>query len=428
VSDEERELEPPDAAAVPAPAAADAAPQAAPAPEAAAAPAPPRSRNSALARAYRIGRPVTGQVSAVIKGGYEVAFGAARGFCPHSQIDVHREDHPEQRVGQTYSFRITQIRRGGDDVVVSRRVLLEESRVEEAKAVRATLIEGAVMQGRVVGTAPFGAFVDLGAGVQGLVHISELAHQHVVAADQAVHAGDSVRVRILKLQDSGKISLSIRQAEPDPWDGIEQRVVPGTLVPGAVSRQAAFGVFVELAPGIEALAPASEMPPGDWREQLPVGTNRSWWVLSVDPRQRRVSVTPSGDAVPPLPELTVGATLSGRVQRFERHGLMIWLGPGRIGLLPHDPGPADRRRGVAVGQAIEVTVVELAADGHRIRLARPGAEPAAARPAAEPAAAPPPRREPRKAPAPPPPAEPPPTFGTSLADKLRDALARGGKS
>ena len=127
--------------------------------------------NPVLMRAYRSGRPVEGTILRVIKGGYEVRIGKARGFCPHSQVDLHRENHPEEQVGKSYPFRVTQLRRGGEDVVLSRRVLLEEDRADEAKAVRATLVEGAVMQGHVAGTADFGAFIDLGAGVTGLVHI-----------------------------------------------------------------------------------------------------------------------------------------------------------------------------------------------------------------------------------------------------------------
>jgi small subunit ribosomal protein S1 len=400
------------------------------APPASAPARPPRARNSALARAYRTGRPIDGQVSRVIKGGYEVQFGSARGFCPHSQIDVHREDQPEQRIGQTYAFRITQIRRGGEDVVVSRRALLEEQRVEEAKAVRATLVEGALILGRVAGLAPFGAFIDRGAGVQGLVHVSELSHQRVHNVEEVLKIGDEVRVRILKLREpAGKISLSLRQAEPDPWDGSEERFAPGTLVSGAVSRMADFGVFVELAPGIEALAPASELPPldPDWRTRLQPGTHEQWWILASDARARRISVTLPADAVPPLAPLQVGSVLSGRIQRIERYGVFVWLGPGRVGLLPFGARPADRA-GPRIGDTIEVKVADLGEDGRRLRLAPPAEEPAPS-PAAPRAEAqskerrPRERNEPRRA-TEPQTADPAQTFGTSLGDKLREALKR----
>ncbi|MEE8412449.1 MAG: hypothetical protein V3S47_08085, partial [Acidobacteriota bacterium] len=118
-----------------------------------------------LYRAFRGKRGINGRVEKTIKGGYEIRIGKARAFCPHSQIDVQRVDDPEAWVGTTHLFQITQLRRGGDDVVVSRRAVIEAERREEASAVRATLIDGAVMLGRVSGLAKFGAFVDLGAGV-----------------------------------------------------------------------------------------------------------------------------------------------------------------------------------------------------------------------------------------------------------------------
>jgi small subunit ribosomal protein S1 len=179
--------------------------------------APPRAGAASLYRAFRSNRPLEGHVERVIKGGYEIKVGRARGFCPHSQMDVQRVEDGEVHVGKTYMFRITQVRRGGADVVLSRRMLLEEARKEEAKAVHATLIEGSIMQGHIAGTAPFGAFVDLGAGVMGLVHVSELSHSRVTEVAGAVNVGDTVQVKILKLDDKrGRVSLSIRQAEADP--------------------------------------------------------------------------------------------------------------------------------------------------------------------------------------------------------------------
>ena len=226
-------------------------------------------RNPSLFRAFRAGRAVEGTVTRTIKGGYEVKVGGSRGFCPRSQIDVQRTTDAEQHVGQHYLFRITQVRGGGDDFVLSRRAVLEEGLREEASAVRATLIEGAVMQGRVVGTTDFGAFVDLGAGVTGLVHISELSHARIARAQDAVSVGDSIAVKILKLDEQdGRISLSARQTRQDPWASVDERFQAGKTYSGTVKRIASFGAFVELAPEIEALAPASEFPPSRqaWRE------------------------------------------------------------------------------------------------------------------------------------------------------------------
>ena len=383
----------------------------------------PRLRDPSLMRAYRTGRAVQGTIRKVIKGGYEVRVGRSRGFCPHSQVAIERVAEPEGMVGKTCLFRVTQLRRGGEDVVVSRRSVLEEERADEAKAVRATLIEGAVMRGRVAGTADFGAFVDLGAGVMGLAHISELSHERIRRVEDAVKVGDAVDVKVLELNEGkGRISLSIRQAQEDPWAVAAERFRVGQSYPGTVRRIAEFGAFVELAPGIEALAPASEFPPAPagWKEGLEAGASRDWHVLSISVKERRISVTLPGEAKQQGP-VELEATLEGAVQRIERYGLFVWLRPGKIGLVPKAwtgaPPEADLRRRFRIGDAIEVTVKEIAEDGHRIRLARKGVK-------IEPEEAPRPEKAKARQAEPPRPEEESSSFGTSLADKLRAALGR----
>ena len=381
---------------------------------------PPRAkpRHPALVRAFRAGRAIEGIVDKVVKGGYEVRLGSARGFCPHSQIDVQRENEPERQIGQTYQFKITELRRGGEDVVLSRRLVLEEARSDEARAVRATLIEGALTQGRVVGTAPFGAFIDLGAGVLGLAHISELSHNRIREVGEAVSVGDIVPVRVLKLKESGRISLSLRRAQEDPWADVETRFVPGTVHAGIVRRLAEFGAFVELAPGVEALAAASEFPPAaeGWTAGLEVGGTGHFEVLSVDRRARRIALAPAGRGGVPAEAVVEGAELTGRIQRLERYGVFVWLGPGRVGLMPRAlsgaPESGDLSRHFKAGEPVEVTVVALDEGGRRIRLCRKGVK-AEAPPPPPPAAEPAPRVE-----------EPPAAFGTTLADKLRAALEK----
>ncbi len=388
------------------------------------APAPARvPRNPMLLRALRSGRPVRGTVVGVIKGGYEVKVGRARGFCPHSQIELRREEDPERQVGQTYMFRVIQVRRGGEDVVLSRRAVLEEERLDEAKAVRATLVPGSIRQGHVVGMAEFGAFVDLGAGVRGLVHLSELAHGRTARVEDVVKLGDTVQVKVLKLDEAaGRISLSLKQALPDPWDDVATRFAAGSVHPGELRRVTDAGAVVELAPGIEALAPAGEFPPSarGFRAALEPAPTR-WLVLAVDAPARRITLTLPGD--PSAPAIEAGAEVEGAIQRIERYGLFVWLAPGRVGLLQREwlgiPQVAELQRRFAVGDRIPVRVLEVGDGGQRIRLARQGVE---AR------AEPPPRagkrREEPERPAPRPAAPQPESSGTLLGDKLRAALGR----
>ena len=426
----------PEAAAPSAPAAAEAKPK------------PPRKpRDPAVIRAFRSGHAMDGLVERVIKGGYEIRIGRCRGFCPHSQMDVHRVENAEDLVGKTFAFKILQLRRGGEDVVLSRREILQAEHSDEMKAVRATLIEGAVMTGRVARLTDFGAFVDLGAGVTGLVHLTELAHGRVVRAGDIVSVGDRVPVKVTKLDDaSGKISLSVKQAVTDPWESVPASFIVGKAYPGKLKRFADFGAFVELRREVEALAPAREFPPqqGGWRDGLEVDKTQDWVVIAVEAARRRITVVPAFDGWAELMNATLapGAQLNGKVVKAEVFGVFVWLGPGRVGMVPRvwsgsGDGPGFEQRFLP-GTDIPVEVVDVSEGGRRIRLSvvgvdREAAEAARAaalrpRPAPAPAERSPagdrrPRRE--APPSPPPPAQDPGTgFGSHLGEALRAALKR----
>ncbi len=402
-----------------------------------------RPRSTAAVRAFRAGLPLEGTIEKVIKGGYEVRIGPQRAFCPHSQLDLHRVENPEEHLGKTYSFRVLELRRGGEDVILSRRALLEEQRTEEAKSVRATLLEGAMMRGRVARLVDFGAFVDLGAGVTGLVHVSELSYGRVARASEAVEVGDWVWVKILKLDEAtGRISLSIRQAQEDPWKDVGSDFEKGRVYPGTVQRLAEFGAFVELRPGIEALAPAREFPPssGGWRDGLDPGVTREWLVLSVEPERHRLTVMPwPGDGyllADGAPE--PGARLRGKVQRVESSGLRLWLGPGRVAFVPMAwtgvARPADAPRRFPIGSEVPVEVVE-AAEGGNLKCGVEGVERVERVERAAAAQKPSKEEKPRKNGGSARRAEKPrrsetaepasgPSFGTSLGDALRAALEK----
>jgi small subunit ribosomal protein S1 len=360
-----------------------------------------RVRNPSIARAFRSGRPVQGKVEHTIKGGYEVRIGRARAFCPFSQMDVRRVEQPEAHEGKQYLFRVIQFRRGGEDIVVSRRVLLEEERNDEAKAVYATLIEGSVMLGHVASIADFGAFVDLGAGVLGLVHISELAHTRVDKVGDAVKLGDPVIVKILKIDtDKRRISLSIRHAD--------------------------FGAFVEMAEGVEALAHARDVrpTPEGWQSALPTGHEGRWLVMEIEPDRHRLAVTPMPEqGAPPSPEIKEGATLTGLVKKAERSGVLVWLAPGKVGFVPAPwtgvPRGTLLNKEFTAAREVEVEVVGVDGDGSRIRLGIKGVD-------RQPLEPPRPRRPAKKSAASPRTESvgDSRTFGTSLGDALRDAFSK----
>src|SRR5215208_5643118 len=209
-----------------------------------------------LEDAFRSGLPVEGKVERAVKGGYEVRIGRQRGFCPFSQIDIHRTE-PSVHEGHVYAFRIIEYKEGGRNLVVSRRALLEEDQRAGAAEIRRSIVAGAVMSGRITSVREFGAFVDLGAGVQGLLHVSEMGWSRVSDPSNLFKPGEEITVKVLRVDDDKqKISLGLKQLTDDPWSSVPSTYEVGQVRSGRVTRVAEFGAFVEFEPGVEGLAHA----------------------------------------------------------------------------------------------------------------------------------------------------------------------------
>jgi len=255
-----------------------------------------------LENAFRSGLPVEGKVERVVKGGYEVRIGRARGFCPMSQIDISRMD-PSSYEGHVYAFRITEFKEGGKNLVVSRRTLLEDEQRAAAREVRRTIVAGAVMTGRVVSVREFGAFIDLGGGVQGLLHVSEMGWSRVPDTSQVVAPGDEITVKVLAVdEDKQKISLGLKQLTADPWSSVQDTYEIGQVRRGRVTRIVDFGAFVELEPGIEGLAHASTFAPTGraerWSSLVAPDMTGAFEILTIDLEKKRIGVAllPEGSA------------------------------------------------------------------------------------------------------------------------------------
>jgi small subunit ribosomal protein S1 len=256
-------------------------------------------RNAATLRemenAFRAGLAVEGKVQSAIKGGYDVRLARERAFCPLSQIDIVRTADPAHHVGKTYTFRIIEYKDGGKSIVVSRRKQLEEEQQANAAAVRSSIVPGAVLPGRVVSVRDFGAFVDLGGGIQGLLHVSEMSWSRATTPGEVLAAGDQITVKVLRVDETtGRISLGLKQLQDDPWSTVATTYDVGQVRRGRVTRVADFGAFVELEPGIEGLAHASTFPASGrtrgWAESVPVGTTAAFEILIVDLAQKRIGV------------------------------------------------------------------------------------------------------------------------------------------
>jgi small subunit ribosomal protein S1 len=246
-----------------------------------------------LEDAFHARLPVEGKVERAVKGGYEVRIARQRAFCPFSQIDIVANTDPAQHEGRVYQFRIIEYK--DKNLVVSRRALLEEQQQANAAEIRKSIVEGAVLTGRVVSVRDFGAFVDLGGGVQGLLHVSEMGWTRVSDALQVVKPGDEITVKVLRIDpEKQKISLGLKQLMADPWSKVAETCQAGQLRTGRVTRVAEFGAFVELEPGIEGLIPLSESGvarDGDVKRAFPIGKSVEVVILDVDVDAHRIRLS-----------------------------------------------------------------------------------------------------------------------------------------
>lgn len=254
-----------------------------------------------LEQAFEQHLPVEGHVTGVTKGGVEVEIAGVRAFCPASQVSLQFVEDLSTYVGQRLAFRITKFEGGKHpNLVVSRRELLEEERKAKAAELRAKVVPGAVLPGTVTSLQSYGAFVDLG-GVEGMVHISELAFERVHHPSDLLSVGQQVEVAVLRVDETDnpkhpqKIALSLRALAKNPWTDADRQFPVGTRVRGRVTRVQPFGAFVELAPGLEAMVHISELGAGRRithpNEVLSAGDEVETTVLSVDLDKRRIALS-----------------------------------------------------------------------------------------------------------------------------------------
>jgi small subunit ribosomal protein S1 len=299
----------------------------------------------AVRTARDTGVPIEGRVASTNKGGYEVQIGGVRAFCPISQIELGYTEEPDVHVGATYRFRVEKVEERGQNVVVSRTALLEEERAVKRKETLETLKQDEIVTGRVTRVVDFGAFVDIG-GVEGLVHVSELAHGNVDKPSDVVSAGDEVQVKILNIEEDKKgqlrIGLSIKQTQGDPWDEVNEKFAIGQEVEGVVVRLAPFGAFVEISPGLDGLVHVSEM---SWKKHvkhpkdiLSTGEKVRVQVQDIDLARQRIALSLKAVEGDPwdtaADRYSVGMEVTGKVENVEDFGAFIRLDSGITALIP----------------------------------------------------------------------------------------------
>jgi small subunit ribosomal protein S1 len=242
-----------------------------------------------------VGSHVRARVSGQNKGGLELIIGKNRAFMPASQVAIGREEDIARFIGQTLLCEVLEIDRSKDRVLLSRRKVLETERNAARTEAVGSLQVGAITQGKVTRVEPFGGFVDLGNGLEGLLHVSNLSHQRIEDASTELTQGQELKVKILDIKDGGKrIGLGIKQLLPDPWDDVHERFPADREVTGKVTRLADFGAFIELAPGLDGLLHVSQLGRDRVRragDVLSMGEEVTVRVSSVDISAKRISLT-----------------------------------------------------------------------------------------------------------------------------------------
>src|SRR6185503_11608151 len=306
------------------------------------------------------------------------------------QIALGKIENPDAFVNQTLEFRVTEVSDDGRRIVVSRAALLKEAAAERATETRNRIVLGAELTGKVKTLTPFGAFVDLG-GVDGLLHVSEMSRRRVTDPKDVVAIGQEVHVKVIKLENDGKrISLSMKDQEPDPWYDVAERYAPGTQFAGRIVRSTDFGYFVEVEPGVDGLVHVSQLPhgvkPGD--ADVSIGTSVQGWVREVDPSKKRLSLSLRAVAVSDPWETAsqrygIGRVVEGTVDHGAAPGIFVELEPGLTGLIPNSelnaPAGTDPSELHKAGEKLMVRIMSIDAQRKRISLSHEAAKAAADR-------------------------------------------------
>jgi small subunit ribosomal protein S1 len=341
---------------------------------------------SALEHAFAEKVAVAGTVTGVVKGGLTVDVGV-RAFMPASRSGTRDAAELEALVGQQINCRITKLDVTDEDVVVDRRVVLEEQARAELAGRRAALQPGDTVTGTVRTLMPYGAFVEIEPGgdvrgIEGLLHISDISRAHIAKPDDVLSVGQQLTLRILKIDsETNKISLGLKQLEPDPWTTAPERYLPGARVTGSVVRLMDFGAFVELEPGLEGLIHISEM---SWAKKvrhpsdlLKAGDRVDAVVLSVKPEEKRIALGLKQALADPWLEVErkypAGSQVEGPVSKIMNFGAFVQIAEGVDGLVHISEIVADHRINhprdvLREGQVVKALVLAIDSEKRQVKL------------------------------------------------------------
>ena len=334
-----------------------------------------------LEQALESGELVTGTVTGKVKGGLTVMTNGIRAFLPGSLVDTRPVKDTTPYEGKTFEFKVIKLDRKRNNVVVSRRAVVEANMGEERAKLLETLKEGAIVKGIVKNITDYGAFVDLG-GIDGLLHITDLAWRRVRHPSEVVQVGQELEAKVLKFdQDKNRVSLGLKQLGEDPWVGIARRYPQGTRLFGKVTNITDYGAFVEVEAGIEGLVHVSEM---DWtnknvdpRKVVTLGDEVEVMVLDIDEERRRISLGKKQCKPNPWEDFAQshkkGDKVSGQIKSITDFGVFIGL-PGGIDGLVHlsdlswNESGEEAVRKYKKGDELEAVVLAIDTERERISL------------------------------------------------------------
>ncbi|QOW25613.1 30S ribosomal protein S1 [Lysobacter sp. H23M47] len=324
---------------------------------------------------------ITGRISGKVKGGFTVDIKDVRGFLPGSLVDVRPVRDSTYLEGKELEFKLIKLDRKRNNIVVSRRAVVESEHSEEREQLMEKLVEGAILKGVVKNLTDYGAFVDLG-GIDGLLHITDMAWKRVRHPSEVVEVGQELDVRVLKYdRERNRVSLGLKQLGEDPWDNIARRYPADTRVFGKVSNVTDYGAFVEIEPGVEGLVHVSEM---DWTNKnvnpskiVQVGDEVQVMVLDVDEERRRISLGMKQVSSNPWETFSVlhkkGDKVEGQIKSITDFGIFIGLDGGIDGLvhlsdISWNTTGEDVVRNYKKGDTLEAVVLAVDPERERISL------------------------------------------------------------
>ena len=336
---------------------------------------------TSLERAFEGNQRVNGTIYGRVKGGFTVDLGGAMAFLPGSQVDIRPVRDVGPLMGSPQPFQILKMDRARGNIVVSRRAVLEETRAEQRSELIQGLKEGMILDGVVKNITDYGAFVDLG-GVDGLLHVTDIAWKRINHPNEALQIGQQVRVQVIRFNsETQRISLGMKQLEADPWDGVAAKYPPGAKYTGRVTNITDYGAFVELEAGVEGLVHVSEM---SWTKKnvhpgkiVSTSQEVDVMVLDVDSSKRRISLGLKQVQRNPWEQFAddnrVGSTVEGEVRNITEFGLFIGLSADIDGMVHMSDISWDEAGETAInnyekGQVVQAKVLDVDVEKERISL------------------------------------------------------------